>query len=211
MKTIESPSERRFLRRLLAGNGSESPAAVVLIGSFARGSSASQNSDVDLLVIGGERPTHTPARFQIMRLTADELRDRVSAGDDLAQWALRFGVPISGRHLWSRLRDQLLPDAPWPDWRRKLDQARGRAHEATVLLDMGDLDAAQEQILFALSHLARAELLRRHVFPLARPEIPSQLEARGDPSLADLMREVDGPPLSLERLRELIELLRGRC
>jgi predicted nucleotidyltransferase len=211
MKTIESRTERRFLRRLLAGNGSESPAAVVLIGSFARGSSASQNSDVDLLVIGGERPTHIPARFQIMRLTPDELRDRVSAGDDLAQWALRFGAPISGRQAWSRLRDQLLPDAPWPDWRRKLDQARGRAHEATVLLDMGDLDAAQEQTLFALSHLARAELLRRHVFPLARPEIPAQLEAQGDASFAELMREVDGPPLSVERLRGLIELLRGRC
>src|SRR3972149_1582418 len=131
MKTIESPSERRFLRRLLAGNGSESPAAVVLIGSFARGSSASQNSDVDPLVIGGERPTHAPARFQIMRLTADELRDRVSAGDDLAQWALRFGVPISGRHLWSRLRDQLLPDAPWPVTELAPSEARNTIASAT--------------------------------------------------------------------------------
>jgi hypothetical protein len=207
MKTIESRTERRFLRRLLAGNGSESPAAVVLIGSFAEELClAEQRRD---RWSSAERPTHIPARFQIAT-HPDEPRQGERWRRSRAMGA-PVRAPISGRQAWSRLRDQLLPDAPWPDWRRKLDQARGRAHEATVLLDMGDLDAAQEQTLFALSHLARAELLRRHVFPLARPEIPAQLEAQGDASFAELMREVDGPPLSVERLRGLIELLRGRC
>lgn len=211
MTIIESPSERRFLRRLLAGNGSDSPAAVILIGSSARGSSTSPNSDVDLLVIGGEPPDHTPARFQIMRLTPQELEERVGAGDDFAQWALRFGVPVSGRHLWSSLRDRLLPDAPWPDPVMKLEQARTRADDAAALLDMGDLDAAQEQILLALSHVGRAELLRRHVFPLTRPEMPEQLEAQGDGSLAAALRSVDGPPLGTEELRGLLGLIHERC
>ena len=57
---------------------------------------------------------------------------------------------------------------------------------ASGLLDVGDLDAASEELLFAASHVARATLLRDGVFPLSRPELPSQLDTV-DSSLGRLL------------------------
>ena len=53
---------------------------------------------------------------------------------------------------------------------------------------MGDVRAANEEMLLALSHLARASILRRGEFPLSRPELAAQLDSLGDSSLASLLR-----------------------
>jgi hypothetical protein len=46
-------------------------------------------------------------------------------------------------------------------------------------LESGDADASQEQAVSYLTHLARAELLDRGIYPASRPELPSQLRAIG--------------------------------
>jgi hypothetical protein len=56
---------------------------------------------------------------------------------------------------------------------------------------MGDLPAAEEEIRFALSHLARAELLGKGVFPLSRQELPAQLQEAGQPRLAQMMKQAN--------------------
>jgi hypothetical protein len=132
------------------------------------------------------------------------------AGDDFPHWALRFGVPLSGRKAWESLRKELLPKAPWPDPERKLQQAKRKWNAAETLLAMGDVPAAEEEIRFALSHLARAELLARQVFPLSRPELSSQLEAVGNRDLARIVVRANSPqPMSEQDVREALAFVRG--
>jgi predicted nucleotidyltransferase len=190
---VKTPSvdlpERKYLRGLLgAADGEEKTQAVVLVGSWARGTQADPTSDLDVLVIGdGEVPSPV-GRIQVINRSADELRRLVATGDDFAQWALRFGRPLKGRQLWTALREELMAIAPWPRAEPKLRLANRRLRAAEDLLEMGDLDATEEEARYALSHLARALLLARGVFPLSRPELPVQLEDIGDTELARALR-----------------------
>jgi hypothetical protein len=67
--------------------------------------------------------------------------------------------------------------------------AGARAAQAERFLDelreIGDEDAAAEQLVAAATHRARAALLRAHVFPASHPELPGQLRQIGLDSLAD--------------------------
>jgi predicted nucleotidyltransferase len=206
---LDTLAERKYLRGLVGTMPRGQP--VVLVGSRARGTAVSPGSDIDVLVVGEGEPTLAPSRLQVMLMSSAELRRRLMAGDDFPHWALRFGVPLSGRKAWESLRRELLPKAPWPDPERKLQQARRKWDAAAALLAMGDVPAAEEEVRFALSHLARAELLSRQVFPLSRPELSSQLEAVGSPDLASMMARSNSPqPMSEEEVRDALAFVRDR-
>jgi predicted nucleotidyltransferase len=200
---IDTLPERKYLRQLLMEMPPDQP--VVLVGSWARGTAISPFSDIDVVVIGTSPPVLAPPRIQMMVIAPEELRRRLMIGDDFPQWALRFGVPIYGRASWDALRATLLSVAPWPDPTKKLDQAKRKRDVAKTLLDMGDVPAAEEEARFALSHLARARLLSAHVFPLSRPELPSQVGAIGDADLAALMSRANSPePMTEQEVRNAI-------
>jgi hypothetical protein len=55
---------------------------------------------------------------------------------------------------------------------------------------MGDLDAAHEQALSYFTHIARAELIDRGVYPASRPELPKQLRSIGDSRLAHSLEQL---------------------
>jgi predicted nucleotidyltransferase len=206
---IETLPERKYLRRLLHTLPPTEP--VVLIGSWARGTVASEWSDIDVLVVGNTHPALAPPRLQVMTISLSELRRRLMKGDDFPQWALRFGVPIAGRRLWDRLRRELLGDAPWPDPLLKLSQAKKKLETAETLLAIGDLAAAEEEIRFGLSHVARAELLSRNVFPLSRPELAGQLEEIGDHVLERMIRRANAPsPMTKAEIEDAVHLVRKR-
>lgn len=209
---MDSLVERKYLRGLLWSTPRGSP--VVLVGSWARGTANSRWSDIDVLVMAEHDGPLPPSRIQLIRITSEELRRRVGEGDDFAQWALRFGVPLAGRHLWDELRQQLLPNAPWPKGASQFKQARKKLETATDLFRMGDLPAAEEEIRFALSHLARAELLSHRIFPLSRQELPLQLRKAGNTRLAELMARANSDtPMSKSAVRAAISkvdrILRG--
>lgn len=205
---IETLPERKYLRRLLHSLPPTEP--VVLIGSWARGT-AGPGSDIDVLVVADARSPLPPPRLQVVTVSPSEFRRRLMKGDDFSQWALRFGVPIAGRRRWEGLREELLPRAPWPDPALKLGRAMKKLETAQVLLAMGDLAAAEEEIRFGLSHIARAGLLSRHVFPLSRPELAGQLEEIGDPLLARMLRRADdSAPMTEAEIREALGLVTDR-
>jgi predicted nucleotidyltransferase len=207
--SVETLSERKYLRRLLQGLEPETP--VVLVGSWARGTSVSEWSDMDVLVIDDAQPPLPPPRIQVIAISAEDLKRRLAAGDDFPQWALRFGKPVAGREAWERLRDELLSDAPWPDPGAKIDQAKKKLETAETLLAMGDLAAAEEEVRFGLSHIARAELLAHRVFPLSRPELAEQLQEIGEGELASMMRRATSPDVMKEaEVREAVKRLRAR-
>jgi hypothetical protein len=159
--------------------------ALVAVGSSVRARFA---ADLDFLLIFdppkpsfNDRPIDVDFRcFQ--RSTVDSL---IAEGHELLGWAVLYGCPVFDRaHFWHRL---------CLDWRGKVplpsaDVARKRAAKArehlTYLLEAGDEDAAQEQRITVLTHLARAELIDASVFPASRPELPSQLKEIGSIELA---------------------------
>jgi hypothetical protein len=147
----------------------------------------------------------------VIAISLKDFKRRLMACDDFPQWALRFGVPVAGRRTWERVRRELLPEAPWPDPSLKLRQAERKLETAESLLGMGDVSAAEEEIRFGLSHVARAELLSQKVFPLSRPELGGQLEEIGDRPLAQMMSRANAPtPMTESEVREAVELVRRR-
>ena len=131
-------------------------------------------------------------------------------GDDYPGWALRFGTPLRDPGgWWAEHAAAEIENPHWPDWRPKVEHARKRIRMAFELLEVGDVDAASEELLFAASHVARAILLKQGVFPLSRPELPSQLKDV-DPSLAGLLAELIEGEMDTVRLRSGDALLRRR-
>jgi predicted nucleotidyltransferase len=196
-------AERRELSRFLCDTEAE---FVVLIGSWARKNQSPEISDIDLLVglPSGSRSPRT-RRIQPICLSSEEIVKRVSEGDDLAQWSLRFGVPLSGREGWERLKDDVLPNAPWPSSDRKFELATKELDYAGDLRAMGDHDAAQDELKAALGHLARGLLLERRTFPLSRPELSDQLREAGLGAFASLLEATSTRSLTRAEIADFVE------
>jgi hypothetical protein len=94
----------------------------------------------------------------------------------------------------------LIEQGLWPDPTRKEQQARKSMGIARAMVESGDHDAAVEQVRTALSLTARWRLLEDGRFPLARAELPAQLEELRHTRLAiDLDATIHDPP-SLHQL-----------
>lgn len=160
--------------------------AIVAVGSAVR--PGVRSADVDFVVICRDLSAvheDPPIEVDLRAYSAASIEDRMKAGHDMLGWALRFGRILFQRdRFWDRLADA---------WRHRLvlppsKLARARAsnahrHLATVL-QFGDADAAHEQALSYLTHLARAELLDRGIFPASRPELAQQLRDMGNIQIA---------------------------
>lgn len=178
-----------FVREVFSSN-KDIKIAVILIGSVARSTHTSQ-SDLDLLVVGDHPPLveRHPDRLHVQALTTRQFVERLRAGDDFAAWCVRYGVPIVTSKPW--LDIVVSPEAAiWPDWHKKIRHAARRLMLAAALLETGDVVAAGEEMLYAVSHTARAILLKNRIFPLSRPEVISQLREANHERLAKILQEL---------------------
>ena len=184
-------------------------ATVVLVGSGARGT-MNGRSDVDILVLhddGRRIRLERPGDVHVQQDSRWRFLRRLEDGDDYPGWALRFGILIHDSDGWWAKHVAAEVDNPhWPDWRAKMGHAKKRMCLASQMLDVGDIDAASEELMFAASHVARAALLKHGVFPLSRPELPSQLEAI-EPGLALLLDRLIGDDVDVACLRSGESLL----
>lgn len=161
-------------------------------------------SDLDVLVITDD-PPDADHDIHMVAVSPERFRERVLAGDDFAQWAVRFGIPVSGRAWWVAGRAELASVGPWPIADEKLRLAAKRLIIIDDLLAMGDADAAQYELRFAISLIARGILLRAGVFPLSRPELAAQLDSIGYQSLATTLRRLgDGHPMLPSELLDIV-------
>jgi hypothetical protein len=167
--------------------GSQNVVAVVLFGSTIR--PARDSFDLDCLYVYEEaRPAFPPAPLEvdIRGYHVDQVEQLIAAGHDLLVWSIRLGALVCERGAyWTRLKESWLPRLPFPS----PEVAEARAERAERILaelhEMGDEDAAVEQLVTAVTHRARAALLRANVFPASRPELPRQLRQIGLRRLAD--------------------------
>ena len=196
----------------LAREGVADAATVVVVGSGAR-DVMNWRSDIDILVLrdDGQRVRmKRPGDVHLQQDSRSRFLRRLEDGDDYPGWALRFGVPLSDPDGWWAEQASAERDNPhWPDWRVKVGHARKRIKMASDLLDTEDVHAASEELLFAASHVARAVLLKHGVFPLSRPELPSQLQSV-DAALARLLDRLMYGDMDATALRSDDALLEER-
>lgn len=165
--------------------------ALALTGSVARGK-ATPASDIDYYAVGPRfevwdlaRELAPESEVDLCATDPDRFLAKVRAGDDYAQWALRYGRVLFDDGVLRAACTELEERKLWPDTERKRRQAERALHWAEAILDTGDVEAAQEQLRVALSALARWTLLQRDLFPLARAELAGQLRSAGLPQLAE--------------------------
>ena len=160
--------------------------ALVAIGSIVRDVTVVQ--DVDLVYIYRSHPPDVsghPLDVDVRVYDGGEVPDLIAGGHDLLGWAMRYGVLICEHDgCWTRLKAKWRGGPPLPDPR--IAETRAVRAEAFYrdFSQIGDRDAAQEQLVSLLTHRAWARLLRAGVYPASRPELAEQLRGIGDRSLA---------------------------
>jgi hypothetical protein len=202
-KVLRWPTDRsRTWARSFLEGAREDPniVTVLAVGSAVR--PHVQSVDFDILVIckdpslfRQERPIEVDLRVY----RADEIESKVHDGHDLLGWALKFGRVLFERdHFWTALSNSWQDRLPLPSAKIARDRAASTYRRLTSMLSLGDFDAAYEQAVSYFTHLARAELIEKGIYPASRPELPSQLQTAGDTQIGH----------SLQRLlqRDLTEL-----
>jgi hypothetical protein len=165
-------------------------------------------SDLDYHVIG-KRPdvSDLPGDVDVVATSATRFRSRLIEGDDFIQWTLRCGCILYDGGVM-RTGVQLIVEGDlWPSGQRKLDTLAIHRAEVERLLQMGDQSAAQEQLRAMLTTAARGLLLQARAFPLARKELPAQLEQAGYVPLADALRLTIDCEQSLDEIKAGLQIL----
>ncbi len=201
---------------LSSADKDENIMAVVAVGSSVRPSV--QSFDLDLVVICQE-PTKTklepPVEIDLRMYAASRVDELIRGGNDLLGWTVKFGrVLFQRERFWDAVLETWLERLPLPS----ADVASQRADESyrrlSNVFELGDNDAAYEQALSYVTHVARAKLLKRRVYPASRPEIPRQLRAVGCVRIAEWMeRLIDRTTVDPKHIAKLLKSrdLRNSC
>lgn len=165
--------------------------AIVAVGSAIR--DVSEIADIDLVVIY----SHSKPNFNNLPIDVDirvyerkKVQKLLSKGHDLLGWSIKLGCVVYERNLyWTKLRSHWINRLPLPS----IEQAMARAARTKKLYlnlcAVGDKDAAAEQFVSMLTHLARARLIEAGVFPASRRELEEQLRSIGEKDLAEKLTD----------------------
>ena len=161
--------------------------AVAAIGSAVRPNLAS--ADLDLIVIRADAEIFVdaaPMEVDLRVYSAADVDAQIGGGNDLLGWAVKFGRALFQRdQYWDELVNSWYDRLPLPSPAISRARAANAYRRLAKVLAFGDADAAQEQAVSYLTHLARAELLEKAVYPASRPELPAQLRATGNFEIAE--------------------------
>lgn len=173
----QTPAQREITQTLLRRALESGAEAFALTGSTAR-DRRTEISDLDYHVVGS-RPLHDDLSGEIDVNAGDagHFWTKLRAGDDYVQWTLRLGLVLFDNGIFRAGTKAIAVENLWPDANVKLSRLPAMRELAAHLIQMGDRDAAQDQVRAVLTSAARALLLEKGVFPLARAELPDQLRA----------------------------------
>ncbi len=164
-------------------------ATVIAIGSAVRPNAVT--ADLDLVVICREPlnlSRSRPMEVDLRVYRTDEVDRLLAEGHDVLGWAIKFGQVLFQRSgFWNMTLSRWKNDLPLPSPQTPRVRAREARRRFLNVLEIGDLDAALEQAISYLTHLAWAELLEAGIFPASRRELPSQLRAVESHRLADAL------------------------
>lgn len=165
--------------------------AIIVLGSAIR--NVSKIADIDFIIIYSNikpKLNSPPIDVDIRAYDKSIVAKLLSEGHELLGWAVKLGCVVYERNrYWTNLRSNWVDRLKFPS----MDDAMARAAKAENLYHdlsaMGDKDAANEQFITMLTHLARARLLGAGVFPTSRPELVRQLREISENELADKLAE----------------------
>ena len=185
--------------------------AVIAVGSAVRPRVPS--TDIDLVVVCRDPNVlkeTPPIEVDLRAYSAAEIDTRLKNGHDMLGWGVRFGRVLYQRDsFWDRVVNSCHQHLPLPSSKLARDRAAAAYRRLTNVVQLGDVDAAHEQALSYLTHLARAELVDRGIYPASRPELPEQLRAIGNVRLAEwLDRLLHVESAELSQIDELLKVAR---
>lgn len=200
-KRWPSISARQWVEQFIEmANDQGNIRAIVAFGSIVR--DVDNSLDVDLLLVyEDEKPISTtpPLDVDLRAYRKSDIDSLLAEGHELLCWSVRFGKLLhEKRQFWSSLHARWLRHLPFPSARTADKRAQRAARLLEDLKAIGDVDAAQEQLVAMLTHLARAHLIRAEVFPASRPELPEQLRSIGESTISSQLTD------ALRKRRELI-------
>ena len=187
-----------------------SVAAVIAIGSAVQPNAVT--ADLDLVVICRE-PLNVsrsrPMEVDLRVYRTDDVDRLIAEGHDVLGWAVRYGQVLFQRAgFWDMALSRWKDELPLPSPEVPRVRARETRRRFLNVLEIGDLDAALEQAISYLTHLAWAQLLEAGIFPASRRELPNQLRAVESHKLADslegLLDADSEQPETRERLEAII-------
>lgn len=205
-----TPRSRDWTKAFLeSAERNQNIVAVVAVGSAVRPRVPA--ADIDLVVICKDPDVLRevpPLEVDLRAYSTADIEARLQSGHDLLGWAVRFGRALFQRELfWDRLRDSWRLRLPLPSSKVARARAASAYRHLTDVFQLGDTDAAHEQALSYLAHLARAELLDRGVYPASRPELAEQLRGIGNYRLAEWLDRLMGDESNeLSQIQKLLEL-----
>jgi hypothetical protein len=167
-------------------------AAVIAVGSAVRMNVPSVDLDLVVLVKDVSRlKVKAPIEVDLRAYPLIQVDALIASGTDLLGWAVNYGKVVSQKeNAWDRILEKWQGKVPMP----LPEIAHKRANDAfrrfTNMMEVGDFDAAYEQALSYVTHLARAELINNNRYPASRPELPSQLRMISCSRLASVLEKL---------------------
>ncbi len=190
--------------------------AVIAVGSAVRPSV--QSFDLDLVVICRESTKikdKPPVEIDMRAYLASQVDELIRSGNDLLGWTVKFGRTLFQRErFWDTVLEAWHNRLPLPSADIACQRADESYRRLSNVFELGDTDAAYEQALSYVTHIARAKLLRRRVYPASRPEIPRQLRAVGCVRIAEWLESlIDRTTVDSEHIAKLLKNrdLRNSC
>lgn len=166
--------------------------AIVAIGSAVRPDVSS--TDLDLLVLFDGLDSlnaSPPIEVDLRVYSLPGIEDKLERGHDLLTWSIKFGRVLYQQHdFWDKLVGSWCYRLPLPSAKLARERAAVVYRHLVEFLKLGDENAAREQAISYLTHLARAELIERRIFPASRPELAKQLRQVNDSELAENLERV---------------------
>lgn len=171
--------------------------AIVAAGSAVRPAVGSVDLDLVLICKGPSTlQAKPPLEIDLRTYRADEVPRDLAQGNDILGWAVRFGRVLFQRDgYWNAVVESWRDRLPLPSPAVAARRANEALRRLTKVFELGDLDAAEEQALSYATHLARAQLLKRKVYPASRPELPAQLREIGAHEAADCLQRLIDPTI----------------
>jgi hypothetical protein len=200
------------ITRLLEGQAKEAGAlAFVLSGSTAR-NRRTQISDLDYHVIGisSLEVPNLPGDIDLFADGVERFQTKLRQGDDLTHWTVWYGCVLFDSGVMREAAEYVAEHDAWPDPQRKLRQARETLDFAAKMAATGDYAATLEMARGAMTLTARWVLLSHDVFPLARAELPDQLEQLEQKKLALALRHSIHERPDFEELEKALAFARSQ-
>lgn len=203
----QTPEQRAVTATVISRALASGASAFALTGSTAR-KRRTAISDLDYHVIGSRLDvSDLPGDVDVVTTSPERFRRSLLDGDDFAQWTLRCGCVLLDTGPMREGVRLIVEMDLWPDAQRKLKSLDMHRGEVERLIQMGDRDAAQEQLRAMLTTAARGLLLQTGVFPLARKELPLQLERAGYGPFAQVLHGLIHTTPQLDELRAGLHVL----